>query len=211
MVIALDSYYYDGICNTSLVLFANEKSSKPIYTDTIYTPVESEYIPGEFYRRELPGIQKIIDKFVEEHHDWWDEVKFVMVDSFVMLYDGKKQWDGLGSKLYDYLYDRYAHRKRFPEYETHKYEPIPVVGVAKTNFAECNNMELTYFAHRGESEHSLYVQVAAPMGSEITGEYAQWFVERMHGPYHIPTMLKEVDRLSRIPKKKWHEYEYDER
>lgn len=36
MIIALDSYYKDLICNTSLVLFANETSSDPIYTDTIY-------------------------------------------------------------------------------------------------------------------------------------------------------------------------------
>lgn len=200
MVIALDSYYNNSVCNTSLVLFANEKSSEPIYTDTIYTPIPCEYIPGEFYRRELPGIEKIIDKFVYEHHDWWDEVKFVMVDSFVTLEKDGKTWDGLGAKVYDYL-ERYAHKQRYPEHEHHKYELVPVIGVAKTNFGDCDNSWLTEFAHRGESDNALYVQVIAPMDSKIDKYYALWFVEHMHGQYRIPTMLKEVDRLSRIPKK----------
>lgn len=31
MILTLDSYYKDDICNTSLVLFESEKSSEPIY------------------------------------------------------------------------------------------------------------------------------------------------------------------------------------
>ena len=34
--LALDSYYKDDICNTSLVVFENIDSSEPIYTNTIY-------------------------------------------------------------------------------------------------------------------------------------------------------------------------------
>ena len=62
MILALDSYYKEDICNTSLVLFANVESQIPIYTDTIFTKVKSKYIPGEFYKRELPGIKKILFK-----------------------------------------------------------------------------------------------------------------------------------------------------
>ena len=55
MLLALDSFYKDNICNTSLIVF-NKEESETIYADTIYTKVTSDYIPGEFYKRELPGI-----------------------------------------------------------------------------------------------------------------------------------------------------------
>ena len=50
MLLALDSYYKDNICNTSLIVF-NKEESETIYADTIYTKVTSDYIPGEFYKR----------------------------------------------------------------------------------------------------------------------------------------------------------------
>lgn len=48
MILALDSYYKSDICNTSLVVFEDMNSDKPLYIDTIYTEVTSEYIPGEY-------------------------------------------------------------------------------------------------------------------------------------------------------------------
>ena len=85
MILALDSYYKDDICNTSLVVFEDIKSDKPLYTDTIYTKVTSDYIPGEFYKRELPGIIKILEKLKEEHKDIWDNVQIIITDSFIRL------------------------------------------------------------------------------------------------------------------------------
>lgn len=216
MVIALDSYYKDDICNTSLVLFANEKSSVPIYTDTIYTKVESEYIPGQFYKRELPGIEKILDKFIEEHEDWWQEIDFIMVDSFVYLateweegeehedYVKIKEWAGLGRHVGQYtlthkVKNKYIIGKSFDKV-------IPVIGVAKSNFGICDKQEITGWVYRGKSKNPLYVQTCWGLGprwdflseDDFTLEYAIEFVKNMHGENRIPTMLKEVDRLSRI-------------
>ena len=50
MLLALDSYYLGDVCNTSLVIFENNPYSSIYYTDTVYTDVTSEYIPGKFYK-----------------------------------------------------------------------------------------------------------------------------------------------------------------
>ena len=81
MILALDSYYKDDICNTSLVVFEYLDSDKPLYTDTIYTDVTSDYIPGEFYKRELPGIIKILEKLKREKLDIWDNITLIITDS----------------------------------------------------------------------------------------------------------------------------------
>ena len=103
MLLALDSYYLGDVCNTSLVIFENNPYSSIYYTDTVYTDVTSEYIPGKFYRRELPGIKVILKKLIREHPELWPNVDAIIVDSFVRLKSQDKEWDGLGQHLYDWL------------------------------------------------------------------------------------------------------------
>ena len=176
MIIALDSYYKDNVCNTSLVLFLNQDSSEPIYTDTIYTDVTSEYIPGEFYKRELPGIIQILEKLQKEHPEYWNGVNIIITDSFIKLKDSEHEWDGLGMHLEKYLIE--------------KGQVKTIFGVAKTRFAECNL--ISEMVCRGESNTPLYVQ------STTNPKIAAEFVKNMHGNYRIPTMLKLVDSLSRV-------------
>ena len=175
MLLALDSYYKDDICNTSLIVF-NKEESKTIYADTIYTKVTSEYIPGEFYKRELPGIKKILKKFIKEQPELWSQIHAVIVDSYITLKVGDKEWDGLGAYVNKFL----------DKIKQHKI----IYGVAKSKFGECD--EISCKVYRGKSKNPLYVQTtAAPIVAGHTICY-------MHGKYRIPTMLKEVDRLSRI-------------
>lgn len=176
MILALDSYYKDDTCNTSLVLFENEKSSEPIYTDTIYTKVTSDYIPGEFYKRELPGIEKILTKFIKEHFDWWDKTYIIITDSFVTLKNGCDEWKGLGSYLKEYL-------------KSIGYNKV-IYGVAKTNFCDCD--KISEVIYRGKSKTPLYVQ-----SSTLDNIGVRFMIQNMHGEYRIPTMLKLVDQLSR--------------
>jgi len=176
MILALDSYYKDDICNTSLVLFENEKSSEPIYTDTLYTKVTSDYIPGEFYKRELPGIKKILTKFIEEHFDWWENTHIIITDSFVTLKNNGDEWKGLGGYLKEYL-------------KSIGYDKI-IYGVAKTNFCDCD--KISEVIYRGKSKTPLYVQSSA-----LDNIDARLMIQNMHGEYRIPTMLKLVDQLSR--------------
>lgn len=175
MLLALDSYYKDDICNTSLIVF-NKEESEAIYTDTIYTKVTSEYIPGEFYKRELPGIKKILKKFIEEHPDLWDSIHAIIVDSYITLKVGDKEWPGLGDYLCKYL----------DKIRQHKI----IYGVAKSKFGDCDKISDKVL--RGKSKTPLYVQTTS------ASHVAAYQVEKMHGKYRIPTMLKEVDRLSRI-------------
>lgn len=176
MILALDSYYKDDICNTSLVVFENINSSESIYTDTIYTKVTSDYIPGEFYKRELPGIIKILEKLKEEHIDIWNNVKIIITDSFITLKYGYEVWSGLGQHLADYL-------KSIGEDKI-------IYGVAKSNF--CDSHLISHAIFRGESSKPLYVQSTS---GEHTG--VAFMIKNMHGQYRIPTMLKLVDQLSR--------------
>jgi len=174
MILALDSYYKEDICNTSLVLFANVESQIPIYTDTIFTKVKSKYIPGEFYKRELPGIKKILFKLKLDHPEYWSSINMIIVDSFITLKTEDKEWDGLGKHLYNTLAED---------------EKKIIVGVAKSNFGECDKIsELVY---RGTSKTPLYVQ------STNDNKVAAMTIQMMYGKYRIPNMLKEVDKLSR--------------
>lgn len=218
MILALDSYYKDDICNTSLVLFANINSSTPIYTDTIYTKVTSEYIPGEFYKRELPGIEKILTKFIKEHPDWWEELLCIICDSFCWLSreweegeehsytEKEKEWPGLGRYIGKFT-QNHPGKNIFGEDYT-----IPIIGVAKSNFGTCDKNEKTQIIYRGKSKTPLYVQQCwgfvhkyCPEHTLII-EYHDYFgfknfakdlIQNMHGEYRIPTMLKLVDELSR--------------
>ena len=176
MILALDSYYKDDICNTSLVVFENKDSSEPIYTDTVYTKVTSEYIPGEFYKRELPGIKKILKKIIKEQPELWSQIHAVIVDSYITLKVGDKEWDGLGAYVNKFL-NKIGHHKI-------------IYGVAKSKFGNCD--EISGRVYRGKSKNPLYVQTT---GAPAVIGYT---ILEMHGNYRIPTMLKEVDRLSRI-------------
>lgn len=64
-----------------------------------------------------------------------------------------------------------------------------VVGVAKTRYRSATCAEPVV---RGGSRAPLYVTAAGMGGME-----AARHIERMHGPYRVPTLLRRVDRLAR--------------
>lgn len=177
MILALDSYYKDNICNTSLVVFISIHDDVPYYKDTIYTEVTSEYIPGEFYKRELPGIIKILEKLQKERPDIWKSVTILITDSFITLKTEDKEWGGLGYHLKEYLNSIGCTNKI-------------IYGVAKSNFGCCE--KISKLVYRGKSKTPLYVQ------STHKNNTAAGVIHNMHGEYRIPTMLKLVDQLSRI-------------
>jgi deoxyinosine 3'endonuclease (endonuclease V) len=116
MIAAFDVYYLaDGRASAAAVLFAAYKDSVPAAEyKLLLSDKAADYIPGEFYRRELPGIlalMKQIDRQLSE----------IIVDGHVML--GKRA--GLGWHLFDYL-----NRK------------IPVIGVAKSKVEDFSGAEV---------------------------------------------------------------------
>lgn len=128
MILAVDVDYRDRSAFIAGVAFENwrdacEKSILGSRLDDI-----KDYIPGQFYRRELPCILKLI----EEHQLVPD---LIVIDGFVYL-DGKSR-PGLGKHLYDALLGK-----------------ISVVGVAKGPFKDiAQECEL----YRGTSKKPLYI------------------------------------------------------
>lgn len=165
MILAFDTYYFENKAKTICVEFCNwadEKCHK-IYSETLEN-VE-EYISGEFYKRELPCILSLLEKID------LTKVETIIVDGYVYLDDEEKY--GLGGHLYEKLGGK-----------------IPVIGVAKTNFATIETNKKSVF--RGESIKPLFITA---IGIEI--DEAVQKIKQMNGEFRMPTLLKEMDRLTK--------------
>jgi len=88
------------------VLFHDHRDPEPAAEYTLSLPSAADYIPGQFYRRELPCILALIEQFEENPHE-------MMVDGYVTLGDRP----GLGLHLFESFQGK-----------------IPVIGVAKSPF-----------------------------------------------------------------------------
>lgn len=100
-----------------------------------------------------------------------DKVDLIIIDGFVYLNDNNKF--GLGAYLYDALN-----------------KEIPVIGVAKRDFTSINKNRQVVF--RGKSQNPLFITSA---GIDLIT--ASEKIKQMNGEFRIPTLLKEVDRLTR--------------
>ena len=165
MILAFDTYYCDGKAKTVCLEFTewNQSENFKIHTEIIEN-VE-EYIPGEFYKRELPCIISLLNKIDLKN------IEAIVVDGFVYLDDEKKH--GLGGRLYEKLDNK-----------------IPIIGVAKTNFAAIEKHKRTLL--RGDSKKPLYITA---IGIELDDAFEK--VGSMAGEFRFPTLLKELDRLTK--------------
>ncbi|WP_286970411.1 endonuclease V [Flavobacterium sp. UBA4854] len=165
MILAFDTYYFDQKAKTICLEFAewNEDKNFKIHSETINN-VE-EYIPGEFYKRELPCILSLLKQID------LSTVDVIIVDGFVYLNDENKY--GLGGYLYEKLN-----------------KEIPIIGVAKTNFASIEKNKKALF--RGDSKKPLYI---TSIGIDLDIAYKK--VQSMAGEFRFPTLLKELDRLTK--------------
>lgn len=129
MILAFDTYYYDGKAKTIAVSFNDWEDEVPIqiYTDIIEGV--ADYQPGSFYKRELPCILSALKQVNLE------TVDLIIVDGYVIL---EEKHLGLGGYLYQALKGK-----------------IPVVGIAKSEFVSKTSVFKKVF--RGESKKPLYV------------------------------------------------------
>ena len=131
MILAADVQYGEDGAHAAAVLFAHWTDAAPQRTLLEHLPQVAEYIPGEFYRRDLPCLLRLIEVAGEP-------LSAVIVDGYVTL--GAEGRPGLGHKLWEALGGGVA-----------------VVGVAKTAFAGTPaEAELC----RGGSRSPLYVTAA---------------------------------------------------
>lgn len=168
MNLVFDTYYFDQHkANTICLAFKNWDADQP---DHIFSEIKEgieDYIPGQFYKRELPCILSLLSKIKDQVND----ISCIIIDGFVYLDDDMKP--GLGKYLYDHLNGQ-----------------IPVIGVAKTNFATAEKYKLSLL--RGNSKNPLYI---SSEGIEMENAYI--LIKSMHGNFRIPTLLKQVDTLTR--------------
>ncbi|MRX68070.1 Endonuclease V [Flavobacterium resistens] len=165
MILAFDTYYYDNKAKTVCLEFTEWNQEKDFKVHTEIIDNVSEYIPGEFYKRELPCILSLLNKIDLK------EDTIIIVDGFVYLDDDKKY--GLGGHLYEKLNKK-----------------IPIIGVAKTNFASIEKDKKPLF--RGDSKKPLFV---TSIGIDLEDAFQK--IESMAGEFRIPTLLKEMDRLTK--------------
>ena len=189
--IAIDAYYNNGICHVVGGIFnkwGDKHVSRFIYADV---KVDSEYIPGKFYKRELPGILKLLEQVD------LDEFDTIIIDGYVHLKELSYISDrgkfiegpikrGLGCHLRTALSSYYLERK--PK------KRLNIVGIAKTLYGDNSQYGMCY---RGESKNPLYIT-----GLNLyRGKYGKLLctfglvraIKRMAGEYRIPTIIKEVD------------------
>lgn len=109
MKLAIDVYYRDTTAKAVGVLFDDWSAPTPTQVITVDVDNVAEYEPGNFYKRELPCILKLLEQIDLATLD------VIVVDGYVHLDDEGKA--GLGAHLFEALESK-----------------IPVVGVAKTSF-----------------------------------------------------------------------------
>lgn len=130
MILALDTYYFNGKAKTVGLIFDSwtDATEKYAYSETIESL--ADYEPGEFYKKELPCILSLINTY---HLDGFEAI---VVDGFVYLDDGGKL--GLGGRLYEALEQK-----------------VPIIGVAKTNFFSIKEHKRALL--RGDSLKPLFI------------------------------------------------------
>lgn len=93
MIAAIDVHYSDdNIATAGAIVFSGYKDTKEYRAYKTDIPEAEDYVPGQFYRRELPGLIAVI-RMIEE------EIDTVIIDGYVDL--GEEP--GLGRYLWKSL------------------------------------------------------------------------------------------------------------
>lgn len=166
MIYCFDTYYFDDFAQTSCVGIESWESETVAFQLTESIHEVNDYESGSFYKRELPCLISILNKI-----DLDSKKDVLVIDGFVVLDDEGKL--GLGGYLYKHLNQQ-----------------IPVVGVAKNNFATIDQLKREVL--RGESAKPLYITAAGMDLDEASSNVAS-----MHGDFRMPTILKLVDTFCR--------------
>jgi deoxyribonuclease V len=130
LIACFDVDYNATTAHVGAVVFRDWEDAQPFKVYDIMVNKVSEYIPGQFYKRELPCINALLDNITEP-------IEIIIVDGYAWLEENKK---GLGAYLYEDLNKN-----------------IPVIGVAKNKYKKA---DYAIEVFRGESQNPLYVSAA---------------------------------------------------
>ena len=130
MKLAIDVFYKEQTAKIVAAVFNNWEDEQPHQIIVKYKSDILDYVPGEFFKRELPCLTEIISDFDIS------KIELIIIDGYVYLDDNKKL--GLGAHLYQYLDGK-----------------LPIIGVAKTKFH--NNTVNVKEVFRGTSKVPLFI------------------------------------------------------
>lgn len=162
MIVCLDVQYAALSANAAALLFTSWTDASAARVLTLMVAPIQPYESGAFYKRELPCLLAILKTISEP-------LEVIVIDGYVHL-DFQMQ-PGLGARLYAALGGQ-----------------IPVIGVAKTEFAGAPSAAVL----RGQSKRALFV---SSIGTDLSAAASD--IARMHGAHRMPTLLKAVDAAAR--------------
>lgn len=129
MVVIIDADYNEETREGHVagIVAKNILSEQEEYVITAFVTEIEDYIPGQFYRRELQSVDSIISQIEK------GDIEMIVVDGYA---DSGTEEHALGT----YVYEKYN---------------IPVIGIGKNKYDRCvlENLEV----YRGESKKPLYV------------------------------------------------------
>lgn len=186
MILATDTYYRQNSAIVAGVLFTHWSDAAPAAETCVRVTDTREYVPGKFYKRELPCILALLKRLGASPFSIVPDI--IIIDGFVHL--SRRMEPALGSHLYGALGGK-----------------TPVVGVAKN---PVKDTPAEYALCRGSSRRPLYVSAA---GMEL--QEAKRHIAQMHGKFRMPALLKRADQLSRAAarttaRRDDTDYEFDE-
>ena len=145
----VDVQYSESGANAACVVGEHWAADTAIEQRQVCSPDVEPYVPGEFYRREMPPILGVLSAVTTPF-------EVIVVDSYVVL--DEHGTPGLGARLYEHFEQRYA-----------------VIGVAKTAY---RGSSFAVPVSRGTSRRLLYVtalgisqELAAERVSQMHGNY----------------------------------------
>jgi deoxyribonuclease V len=162
MIACVDADYRDSGAVAACVQLRDWADAAPFAEHVERIAAVEPYEPGQFYRRELPCLQAVLGRV-------GGPMDVVVIDGYVWLAGEARP--GLGAHLFEALGRN-----------------VPVVGVAKTQFAGAGGVPVL----RGDSRRPLIV-TAAGMDAAAAARH----VQAMHGSFRMPTLLRRVDQLCR--------------
>ncbi|MGY2894313.1 endonuclease V [Deinococcus sp. UYEF24] len=174
MIVCTDVDYRTGpgdgagdSASAAALLFTDWGAAAPVSEWVERVDGVEPYLPGEFFRRELPCLLAVLNRTEQLAEG---RLSAVVIDGYVTL--DAAGTPGLGAHLYQALGGEVA-----------------VIGVAKTAYRGSAHAEAVC---RGGSLSPLYVTAA---GMDVNE--AARAVQSMAGPHRLPTLLKRVDQLCR--------------
>jgi deoxyribonuclease V len=151
LIAFVDVDYRAGGARAACVLVSSWSDAVPVSTFIVDLQSVEPYVPGSFYKRELPCLQSVLRLLPATPTT-------VVVDGYVWLSQDKRP--GLGAHLHEAL------------------GGLPVIGVAKTNFKGLEGSDLLALVHRGQSAKPLFVtavgldlELAASSIASMHGEF----------------------------------------